>query len=118
MKIKNIDIDFNFLDADNVEKFENEAKKVVEKSENEKVKEMSYSEALRLECNIIEEFLDNVFGKGISEKIFEGKKDLMEHLKVFQDIVDEKNSKQQELQNLYNRYAPNRTQRRKSKKNV
>ena len=116
MKIKNVDIDFNFLDADNVEKFENEAKKVVEKCQNTKTKEMQYSEAIKMECNIVEEFIDNVFGQGISERIFEGKKDLLEHIKVFQEIVDEKNNKQQELQNLYNRYAPNKG--RKNIKNV
>ena len=39
-------------------------------------KEMSYSEVIREECNIIERFFDNVFGKGISEKIFNNKKNL------------------------------------------
>lgn len=112
MKIKNIEIDFNFLDADNVEKFEQEAKKVVEKTNNEKIKEMSASEAIRQECDIVEEFINNVFGAGLSEKIFEGKKDLLEHIKVFQEIADEKNRKQAELQSLYNRYTPNRAQRR------
>lgn len=107
MKIKNIEIDFNFLDADNVEKFENEAKKVIEKTKNEKqIDNMSYAEALRLECNIVEDFIDNVFGKGISKEIFEGKKDLLEHIKIFQEIVDEKNKKQKELEDMYKKYAP------------
>ena len=30
MKIKNIEVNFDFLDADDMEKFENEAKKVIE----------------------------------------------------------------------------------------
>ena len=116
MKIKNIEIDFNFLDADNVEKFEKEARKVVEKSEQNKNEKLTYSEAIRKECDVVEEFIDNVFGERLSEKIFEGKKDLLDHIKVFQSIVDEKNNKQVELQNLYNRYAPNRVQRRKNRK--
>ncbi len=117
MKIKNIEIDFNFLDADNVEKFENEAQKVVAESARNKNEKLTYAEAIRKECEVVEEFIDNVFGKGLSEKIFEGKKDLLEHIKVFQQIADEKNSKQAELQSLYNRYAPNRAQRRKGRKN-
>lgn len=112
MKIKNVEIDFNFLDADNVEKFENEAKKVVEKSETTKGEELSYSEAIRQECDVVEEFIDNVFGEGLSAKIFEGKKDLLEHIKVFQEIADEKNRKQQELQNIYNRYVPRQNKKR------
>ena len=115
MKIKNIEIDFNFLDADNVEKFEQEAKKVVEKSEKSKTQKLTNSESIRKECEVVEEFIDNVFGEGLSEKIFEGKKDLLEHIKVFQEIADEKNKKQAELQSLYNRYAPNRQQRRKNR---
>ena len=121
MRIKNIEVDFDFFDADNIEKFESEARKVVEKTEKEKQTEnMTLSNAIRLECDIVEEFLDNVFGEGISEKIFKGKKNLMEHIKVFQEIVDEKNRKQQELQNLYNRYAPNNSNnfKRKNRKNV
>ena len=30
MKIRNIEVDFNFLDADDVEKFEKEANRVIE----------------------------------------------------------------------------------------
>lgn len=116
MKIKNIEIDFNFLDADNVEKFEKEAQKVVEKSEENKNAKITYSEALRKECEVVEDFIDSVFGEGLSEKIFKGNKDLLDHIKVFQDIVDEKNSKQSELQSIYNRYAPNREQRRKGRR--
>jgi len=105
MQIKGIEIDFDFLDADNVEKFENEAKKVVEKSKIEQ-KEITYSQALKMECEIVEDFIDNVFGKGVSKKIFKGKKNLKEHIEVFQEIADEKNNAQQDLQNLYNQYLP------------
>lgn len=107
MNLNGIEIDFNFLDADNVEKFENEARKVVEKSEKTQKEELTYSEAIRQECDVVEDFIDNVFGEGLSEKIFNGKKDLLDHIKIFQKIVDEKNNKQAELQNLYNKYAPN-----------
>lgn len=105
MQIKGIEIDFDFLDADKVEKFENEAKKVVEKSKIEP-KEIAYSQALKMECEIVEDFIDNVFGKGVSKKIFKGKKNLKEHIEVFQALADEKNNAQQDLQNLYNQYLP------------
>ena len=76
MNIKGIEIDFDFLDADNVEKFEKEAKKVIEKTEAKEIVELSYAEALRQECEIVEVFIDNVFGKGISEQIFKRKSNL------------------------------------------
>ena len=34
MKIKNIEVNFDFLDADDVERFEKEARKVVEECQN------------------------------------------------------------------------------------
>lgn len=116
MKIKDIEIDFDFLDADNVEKFEKEAIKVIEESQKKEIVELSYSETIRRECKVVENFIDNVFGEGISQKIFKGKTNLTEHIQVFQIIIDEKNRKQQDLQNLLNRYSPNRERRRKGKK--
>ena len=112
MNIKGIEIDFDFLDADNVEKFEKEAKKVIEKTEAKEIVELSYAEALRQECEIVEVFIDNVFGKGISEQIFKRKSNLAEHIEVFQLIVDEKNNKQKELEKLLNRYLPNKQERK------
>lgn len=112
MKIRDIEVDFDFLDADDVERFENEAKIVAEECSNREVKEMSYSEVIREECNIIDRFFDNVFGQGISEKLFKGKKNLNEHIKAFEDIVNQKNEQQKGLQDSLNRYQPNREQRR------
>lgn len=112
MKIRNIEIDFDFLDADDIERFENEAKRVVEECNNEVKRVISHSEAIREECNIVENFFDNVFGKGISEKLFNGKKNLGDHIKAFEDIVKMKNEKQKDLQSTLDRYQPNREQRR------
>lgn len=112
MKIRNIEVDFDFLDADDVERFEKEAKKVKEECEIRSKKEMSNSEVIREECNIIENFFNNVFGENISKKIFNSKKNLNDHIKAFEDIVNEKIAQQKGLQNTLNRYQPNREQRR------
>ena len=106
MNIKGIEIDFDFLDADNVEKFEREAKILIEKTEKKEIVELSYAEALKQECEIVEVFIDNVFGEGVANEIFKGKHNLGEHIQVFQLIVDEKNKKQEELSKLMNRYLP------------
>lgn len=115
MKLKDIEVDFDFLDADDVERFEKEAKRVKEACEMKNKEEMSYSEVIREECNIIDTFFDNVFGEGISEKLFNGKKNLNEHIKAFEDIVNKKIEQQRDLQNTLNRYQPNREQRRYNK---
>ena len=115
MKIRNIDVDFDFLDADDVERFENEAKRVIEECKLKDKEEMSYAEVIREECNIIDNFFNNVFGEGTSEKIFKGKKNLNDHIKAFQDIVNQKNEQQRDLQNTFERYQPNREQKRYNK---
>ena len=115
MKIRNIEVDFDFLDADNMEKFEQEAKIVQEKNARNEIANMSMSQAIREECQIIDDFFDKVFGPGISFKMFQGKYNLGEHIKAFEDIVKEKIEKQQDLQNTFNRYQPNREQRRYNK---
>lgn len=112
MKIRDIEVDFDFLDADDVERFENEAKRVVEECKKTAQKTMSHSEAIRVECDIVETFFDNVFGKGISEELFNGRKNLSDHIKAFEDIVKTKNEKQKDLQSTLDRYQPNREQRR------
>lgn len=115
MKIRDIEANFDFLDADDVERFEKEARKVQEECKLKDKQEMSYSEAIRQECIIIENFFDNVFEKGMSEKMFNGKKNLMDHIKAFEDIVNQKKEQQKGLENTLNRYQPNREQRRYNK---
>lgn len=112
MKIRGIEVDFNFLDADNAERFEKEAEKVVKECEIKEKQQMSYSQTIREECMIIDNFFDNVFGTGISKKMFNGKYNLEEHLKAFEDIVKEKLEQQKGLQSTFDRYQPNREQRR------
>ena len=112
MKILDTEIEFDFFDADQVEKFEAEAKKVKEKSQNKEILNLSLSEALREECKMINEFFDNVFGNGTSEKIFKGKMNLQEHITAFADIVDEKIRQQKDLQDTLDKYSPNRVMRR------
>lgn len=123
MKLKDIEVDFSFTDADCIERLENAAKKVKEKSELKNKEEKSLSETIREECKIIDEFVDEVFGKRISEKIFKGKKDLQEHMELFTDIINAKIATTKDTQNLYDtlenraKYMPNRETRRYNKYN-
>lgn len=121
MKLKDIEVDFSFTDADCLERLENASKKVKEKAEAGEKEELSLSESIRKECNIINEFIDEVFGEGIAEKVFKGKKDLQEHMEVFTDIMNAKIETTKATQNLYDtleykaKYMPNRENRRYKK---
>jgi len=115
MKIRNIEVDFNFLDADDVERFEKKVEIVKKECELKDKQQMSYSQAIREECKIINNFFDKVFGQGVAEKIFGNKNNLADHIKAFEDIVNEKIEQQKGLQNTFERYQPNREQRRYNK---
>lgn len=115
MKIRNIEIDFDFLDANDVEKLEKATQKIINKSEEFKGVNLSMSEEIKLECEIINDFLDEVFGEGISKKIFDNKNNLKEHVDVFQEIMNEKIKVSKDLQTLYQRYQPNREVRKNGK---
>jgi len=112
MKIRDIEVDFDFLDADDVERFEKEAKKLLDKCDEEAKKAYSSSETIKVQCRIIEEFFDNVFGEGLSEKIFVKRNNLKEHLEMYEDIIKERNKEDIEIKNKFGRYQPNREERR------
>lgn len=118
MKLGNIEVDFSFTDADDLERFENGAKKVRDEANKYTKQYCSVAEAIRKECEIIDTFFDEVFGEGTSQKLFNNKKDLKEHMDLFTDIVNAKVEQTKGFQEMYdnieshNRYKPNRETRR------
>ena len=112
MKIREIEVSFDFLDADDMERFEKETEKVKQECEIKGKQQLSCSEAIREECKIIDNFFNNVFGEGRAEKIFKGKSNIGDRIKAFEDIMKEKIEKQKGLQSTFDRYQPNREQRR------
>lgn len=121
MRLKDIEVNFSFTDADDIEKLEKGMEFVKNKTVEYKSKEINLSETIRSECKVLEEFFDNVFGEGISEKLFEGRMDLKEHTELFMEIANEKIRQTQGMQELYNnlqyknKYMPNREYGRNNK---
>lgn len=121
MKLKDIEVNFSFTNADDIEKLEKGMEAVKNKTIEYKNKEINLSETIRNECKVLEEFFDNVFGEGISEKLFEGRMDLKEHTELFMEIANEKIKQTQGMQELYNdlqyknKYMPNREYRRNNR---
>ena len=110
MKINGVELEVNFLDADFMEKLENCCKKVNDQAEKSKteLKDLTFAQQIKAECKIIKDFFDDLFGEGTSEKIFQGKNDLMLCLSAFQELVEEKVKMQQEMNSLFAKYSPDR----------
>ncbi len=121
MRLREIEVNFSFTDADDIEKLEKGMEVVKNKTIEYENKEINLSDTIRNECKVLEEFFDNVFGEGISEKLFEGRMDLKEHTELFMEIANEKIRQTQGMQELYNnlqyknKYMPNREYRRNNK---
>lgn len=99
MQILNKEIDFDFFDAKQMEKFEKEATIVQEKLNNINTKNMKQSEFINQICTIIEECFNNVFGEKTSEKIFKGEKNFRLCMKAFNDLVKAKKEQEEQIEN-------------------
>ena len=89
MKILNKEIDFDFFDAKQMKKYEEESEKAQKEIKDMMVniKTMKQSELINKTCDIIEQCFDSVFGENSSKKIFEGKKNFRLCINAFRDLV-------------------------------
>lgn len=126
MKILNKEIEFDFFDAVQMEKFEEETEKTSKKINKLDIKNMKQSEFINQTCTIIEECFDNIFGEGISKEIFQKDKNFRLCIKAFKDLVkarkeqeveigNEVSAFQKELEEIGAEYKPNRATRRAKK---
>ena len=108
MKINGYELEVDFTDADFIEKIEKYAKQVEENIEIKKPKNISMAEYIRKECQIVRDFFDNVFEAGTADKIFGNKYSLSICVSTFQQFIDAKLRQQEELEQIVNKYSPER----------
>lgn len=114
MEINGVSLELNVLDADELELYEKALATMQEQSQND-FSASSYSESIRMQCRIVHQFFDDVFGEGTSEAIFQGKSDLRACLQAASTVVEEANRQFSEIGELAKQYSPNRAQRRAAK---
>lgn len=81
MKLLEKEFDFNFEEAENIEKIAELDKKYQEKIEK--------TDNLIEKCKIYKQFFDELIGEGTSEKLFGVKNNLFEIMDVYQELVEE-----------------------------
>lgn len=117
MKILNKELEFNFNDADDAERFEKTMKETGEKLQNINEKDKTRSQLIREVCNYIFECFDKIFGKGTHEKIFENKCNLDKCIEAYENLMEELVKQEQasidKVTNFAQKYSPNRTRRTK-----
>lgn len=128
MKILEKEIDFDFFDAEQMEKYEKESEVAQKEIKNmmTNIKTMKQSELINSTCETIENCFDNIFGEGSSKEIFEGKRNFRLCLKAFKDLVKARKEQEdeldvemadfeKELKEIGIEYKPNRATRRAKK---
>jgi len=114
LKINNVELeDIDILDADVAERYENALETV--NGIAEKVKGMKSSESIRIQCAAIFGVFNTIFGAGTDKKVFGEIVNLLICIKAFEELILIVNAKEEEVQKLFNKYSPNRANRRSAK---
>lgn len=111
-EINGVNLNLDFMDADDAEKAETEilnAKSVMDGVNNDKIKD---SEAIRKVCSVVSTCFDNIFGIGTGSQVLLGKKNLKIAMDAIVGLVEEKQKQESELMSKYQKYNPNRLERR------
>lgn len=119
MKILETEIDFNFNDADDMEKLENAIDITQDSLNNIQNEGKRTSEIIRETCNIIFNCFNTAFGEGTDKEVFGDKTSLDICMKAFHDLIDAKidqeKALEKEMKSLETQYSPNRATRRSKK---
>lgn len=116
MKILGKEFDFDFYDADQMEKVENAIQKVEEETKKlNNLKQQKSSEVIRKTCKILFDFFDTCLGKNASKEIFGEKTSLTLCVKAYEDFINAKKEIEKQFEDISKRYTPNRVSKRKAK---
>lgn len=117
MDILGMEMEYDFLDADQVEAYERASRKVVEDiKEPSQYEGKSTSDALRIQCRIVDDFFDSLFGAGTAQKLFKGKANIRDHMEAFGTVAQNAMGAKDELEAIQDKYAPGRAGRRQAEK--
>lgn len=112
MKILDYEVEFDFNDANDMEKLENAIEKTQKELTNMDEKSKKTSQILREGCNIIFNCFDMIFGENTHKQIFKDKVNLTLCMKAFKDLLEEKENQSKlfdnELKTIEKKYSSKR----------
>lgn len=118
LKICGQELELDLFDADVMDKFEKANNTVVKRAEEcKKNPNLSGTEGIRTMCGVVNDFFDEVFGAGTSEKLFKEKCNLMVSMEAFATVANESSKMKGQVNNLLDKYNLNRAQRRQDTRN-
>ena len=117
MNILGVELEYDFFDADQLEAYERETQKVADDiKEPTQYEGKSTADSLRIQCRIVDNFFDALFGAGTAQKIFKGKANIRDHLEAFGIMAQGAKNARRELDEIEDKYTPNRAERRQQER--
>ena len=117
MNILGVELELDLFDADVIEVYEKENKRVVERIQNDGQYEgKTTAESIRYQCGVVNDFFDSLFGAGTAEKIFKGKSNIRDHMEAFGIVAKKAEDSNIEFNGVLDKYTPNRAERRQAEK--
>ena len=102
-KVLGVDVEMDFLDADFVEKFENEYYKM-EKRAQRIDPTLRTSEKIRKQCEIMKDFLVELFGEDAHKKMIGDKQSLDLYVQASSDIFDARIQSDIHYKQMHNKF--------------
>lgn len=104
--INNVKLEGDLHDADFMEKFENAMIKMRDTAQAAKTAGYTTAAAhYRAQCEVVNTCLDEIFGDGTAAAVFQGKMNVMDHMKAIEKISEWANAEKKVLNDFTNRYT-------------
>ena len=111
MKILNKEIEFNFSEIENMRKYENALEEYMKELENVKQFQGKESDGFERMCDIVYNFFNTLIGREKTTEILGNKKDYEVCLKAMMEIVNEKQKREKQINDLLDQYSIERIKR-------
>lgn len=106
VKIKGLEFDVSFTDADTVERYEEAAYEMKEAvADRNRFKGMSTAEAMREQCRVMENYIDKTLDTNASDLLFGGRMDLLEHMEVCEELNARAAEARKAVADISNKYT-------------
>lgn len=117
MNILGVELELDLFDADQIDVYEKENKRVVERiQDNGQNAGKTTAESIRYQCGVVDDFFDALFGAGTAGRIFKGKNNIKDHMEAFGMVAKEAENANVEFSGILAKYTPNRAERRQQQK--
>ena len=97
MKVLETEIEFDFYDAEQMQKFDIGSNEIIEGINAINLEKMKQSEFITKFCSIVEEGFDKIFGDGTSKRIFKQKRNFKLCVQAFRDLVKARKNQEKEI---------------------